>query len=70
MLTRRAAYLLGPSSTVRVLVRRPPVVASARGYLSPEQLRTILTTALGRVGKPYAWGATGPDSSDCSGLAG
>ena len=55
---------------MRVLVRRLPVVASARGYLNPEQLRTILTTALGRVGKPYAWGATGPDSSDCSGLAG
>ncbi len=25
--------------------------------------------ALGQLGKPYAWGATGPDSYDCSGLA-
>jgi cell wall-associated NlpC family hydrolase len=24
--------------------------------------------ALGEVGKPYVWGATGPDSYDCSGL--
>ncbi|WP_019431575.1 C40 family peptidase [Streptomyces sp. AA0539] len=26
------------------------------------------TFALGQVGKPYGWGATGPDAYDCSGL--
>ncbi len=27
-----------------------------------------LTFALAQVGKPYVWGATGPDAYDCSGL--
>lgn len=69
-LKERASDLLGRSATVQVLVRRLPVLAAARGYLSPAQLQTILTTALSQVGKPYVWGATGPDSFDCSGLVG
>jgi peptidoglycan DL-endopeptidase CwlO len=28
----------------------------------------VLKTAIAQVGKPYVWGATGPDSFDCSGL--
>jgi cell wall-associated NlpC family hydrolase len=31
-------------------------------------VRTAVTFALGQVGKPYVWGATGPGSFDCSGL--
>lgn len=30
---------------------------------------TAIQFALQQVGKPYQWGATGPDSFDCSGLA-
>ena len=30
--------------------------------------QAIATAALAQVGKPYRWGATGPDSFDCSGL--
>ena len=29
---------------------------------------SYVDTALAQVGKPYVWGATGPDSFDCSGL--
>lgn len=35
--------------------------------LSPAD--TAIQFALAQVGKPYKWGATGPDSYDCSGLA-
>ncbi|NBH03434.1 NlpC/P60 family protein [Amycolatopsis sp. SID8362] len=30
--------------------------------------QTAVNAALSRLGKPYVWGATGPDSFDCSGL--
>nr|WP_208630126.1 C40 family peptidase [Amycolatopsis kentuckyensis] len=30
--------------------------------------QTAVDAALSRLGKPYVWGATGPDSFDCSGL--
>jgi cell wall-associated NlpC family hydrolase len=28
----------------------------------------VLSFALAQLGKPYVWGATGPDAYDCSGL--
>lgn len=31
-------------------------------------VKTAITFALGEVGKPYVWGATGPNAYDCSGL--
>ncbi len=31
-------------------------------------VRTAISFALGEVGKPYVWGATGPNAYDCSGL--
>jgi len=31
-------------------------------------VRTAINFALGEVGKPYVWGATGPNAYDCSGL--
>jgi len=30
--------------------------------------RTAIEFALGEIGKPYSWGATGPNTYDCSGL--
>ncbi|WP_444950997.1 C40 family peptidase [Micromonospora ureilytica] len=40
------------------------------GFVLPPdpQLRAVVAFALGQLGKPYVWGAEGPDSYDCSGL--
>jgi len=42
------------------------------GYTIPSAAtpaaRTAVTFALAQLGKPYQWGATGPDTYDCSGL--
>ena len=48
--------------------------ALSRRYLGDLALPSVLVVpravqfALGQVGKPYVWGAEGPDSYDCSGL--
>ena len=40
------------------------------GFVLPTdpQLRAVVSFALAQRGKPYVWGAEGPDSYDCSGL--
>ncbi|MEV1073844.1 C40 family peptidase [Micromonospora parva] len=40
------------------------------GFLLPTdpQLRAVVSFALAQRGKPYVWGAEGPDNYDCSGL--
>jgi cell wall-associated NlpC family hydrolase len=43
-----------------------PVIASAPAPNGSAQ--TAVDAALSQVGKPYQWGASGPDSYDCSGL--
>lgn len=40
-------------------------------YPTPDQIyprEKVVDIALAQLGKPYQWGATGPDSFDCSGL--
>lgn len=44
-------------------------VANKTAMSSPAAMRkAALTNALGKLGKPYRWGAVGPNSFDCSGL--
>ncbi|TQS20083.1 NlpC/P60 family protein [Microbispora hainanensis] len=53
-----------------------PVVVTPKGrtvwpqtaFMSAEQLKVALTAAVSKLGRPYVWGAEGPDSFDCSGL--
>lgn len=47
-----------------------PVGTDPGAFLTSAQLRTVIQAALAQVGKPYVWGATGPDAFDCSGLIG
>ncbi|HET7174362.1 MAG TPA: NlpC/P60 family protein [Nocardioidaceae bacterium] len=42
---------------------RPPAHVDATG-----RAKIAVQTALAQLGKPYQWGAAGPDSFDCSGL--
>ncbi|MFJ2028852.1 C40 family peptidase [Streptosporangium sp. NPDC087985] len=41
---------------------------SASAFMTAPQLRTALTAAISKLGRPYVWGAEGPDTFDCSGL--
>ncbi|MEO3814036.1 C40 family peptidase [Sphaerisporangium sp. B11E5] len=37
-------------------------------FMTPDQTRAALTAAASKLGRPYVWGAEGPDTFDCSGL--
>jgi cell wall-associated NlpC family hydrolase len=50
------------------LLRQMVVIRDAGEFLTRTQINTVLQAAASRVGTPYVWGATGPDSFDCSGL--
>ncbi|WP_318272367.1 C40 family peptidase [Microbispora triticiradicis] len=53
-----------------------PVVVTPKGrtvwpstaFMSADQLKVALEAAVSKLGRPYVWGAEGPDSFDCSGL--
>ncbi|SHK82335.1 Cell wall-associated hydrolase, NlpC family [Pseudonocardia thermophila] len=45
-----------------------PAAACAPAVLAEGVAAAAIRFALGEVGKPYVWGATGPDTYDCSGL--
>ena len=46
-----------------------PLCTQATTPLPPGAAGKILAYAEAQIGKPYLWGATGPDAYDCSGLA-
>ena len=50
------------------LLRQMIVIRDAGEFMTRLQINTILRAAASRIGVPYVWGATGPDSFDCSGL--
>jgi len=50
------------------LLREMVVIRDSGEFLTRAQINTVLQAAASRVGLPYVWGATGPDSFDCSGL--
>jgi cell wall-associated NlpC family hydrolase len=50
------------------LLREVIVIRDSGEYLTRVQINTVLQTAAHEVGKPYVWGAEGPNSFDCSGL--
>jgi cell wall-associated NlpC family hydrolase len=59
-----AATTVGGSTT------SPSVVTTPVAYTGPTNTQSgqAVAYAFAQIGKPYVWGATGPDSFDCSGL--
>ncbi|NEW72026.1 C40 family peptidase [Streptomyces rhizosphaericus] len=64
-----AAGIPSPVATVTAPGPRPHQSPGRRpGMASAEAGRRALAYALNQIGKPYVWGAEGPNSFDCSGL--
>lgn len=61
---RRTSLLLAASSAVLTVGLAVPASASA----PPSVEAVAVNVAAQQVGKPYRWGATGPNAFDCSGL--
>lgn len=51
-----------------VLLKEIVVTRDAGEFLTRAQISGFLKAAASRAGAPYVWGATGPNSFDCSGL--
>jgi cell wall-associated NlpC family hydrolase len=58
------AYNHSPDYVTEVLGCTLAAVSQAPSQIAAQ----IITFAMNQVGKPYQWGATGPDVYDCSGL--
>ena len=56
------------SAAVGATVAAAPAVTAAPAAASSSAAQTAVNTALAQVGDRYVYGATGPNSFDCSGL--
>jgi cell wall-associated NlpC family hydrolase len=64
---RAALKIVGKHSRVELL-QQVVITRDAGEFLTRSQIENFLHAAASRVGAPYVWGATGPNSFDCSGL--
>jgi cell wall-associated NlpC family hydrolase len=65
---RRAIRDVVGSNAHVSLLREIVIIRDAGEFLTRAQINTVLQSAAHEVGKPYEWGAEGPNSYDCSGL--
>jgi cell wall-associated NlpC family hydrolase len=66
-LRRQVEGILGSHARAELL-RQVVISRNAGEFLTNSQISAFLAAASSRLGKPYVWGATGPDAFDCSGL--
>jgi cell wall-associated NlpC family hydrolase len=64
-----AARYAASGAQVIAAAGSPQCGQAAPGPLPPGTAGKIIAYARAQIGKPYQWGATGPDAFDCSGLA-
>jgi cell wall-associated NlpC family hydrolase len=63
-----AALTVPQKAVVNVAAAGASVAAPTAAPAPTGAAQAAVNTALAQVGKPYVWGAAGPDSFDCSGL--
>ena len=70
VLSWASLYASGGYTVSQVTVASAPqcLVAASEGENPPAVVQTVIGYAEQQLGKPYQWGATGPDAFDCSGL--
>jgi peptidoglycan DL-endopeptidase CwlO len=61
-------FTVSPVTVANVPSCIPGVSTDADGQVPNNTVATAIDFAEGQLGKPYQWGATGPDAFDCSGL--
>jgi peptidoglycan DL-endopeptidase CwlO len=67
VLRKAALHVVGKHGHAELL-REVIVTRDAGEFMTRVQIQNFLNAAASRVGAPYVWGATGPNSFDCSGL--
>jgi len=68
VLAQAARYAAGGAQVITA-ASSPLCLLAAIGPLPAGAAGKVIAFALAQMGKPYQWGATGPDAYDCSGLA-
>lgn len=57
-----------PGATTPTPTPTPSSPTDANGFLSADRIATAIKAGYTKLGRPYVWGAEGPNSFDCSGL--
>lgn len=66
--TSATASLATQDTTTGPVMRTSTLKRATRQPQAVPVTRRAVAAALSRIGKPYVWGAKGPDAVDCSGL--
>lgn len=68
LVVKRAVQQIFGKHSRAELLQQVVITRDAGEFLTRAQILNFLHAAASRVGAPYVWGATGPNSFDCSGL--
>jgi len=63
-----ASLIIRVEAMMPASTRIEPLISQPAGLVSQAEITTMVYAALSRVGRPYVYGADGPNAFDCSGL--